>query len=82
MMPIALSSAQVPTTIEQITDSGMGCDKSLSLPHLNWRIPLGLEININHLAILIHASPKNMLFAVDLHKDFVNEVSFAIPSVL
>jgi hypothetical protein len=35
-------------------------------------ISLGLQIYINNFAILVNGSPQVMLFATNLHKDFIN----------
>jgi hypothetical protein len=45
-------------------------------------IPLCLHEHIHDLTILIHCSPRVMLLAVDLYKDFINEEGIAISSVL
>jgi hypothetical protein len=45
-------------------------------------IPLGLEIDIYHLAILINSPPQVLPLAVDLHKDFIDAEGIAVASAL
>ena len=41
-----------------------------------------LKIHINHFTILIHSSPKVMLFAIDLHEDFIDEKGIAVSTMI
>ena len=45
-------------------------------------ISLLLEIHIKNLAILIHSSPQVVLFAIDLHEDFVDVEGISVASML
>ena len=45
-------------------------------------IPLGLQIDINHFAILINSSPQIVLLTVDPYEDFVDEECVAVISML
>jgi hypothetical protein len=45
------------------------------------RVPFGLKVHIDHLAILIHGSPQIMLLALNLHEDFVNVEGIAVAQV-
>lgn len=44
-------------------------------------IPLCLQVDIDHLTVLIHSTPQVMLLAVYLHKDFIDVEGIAIASV-
>ncbi len=45
-------------------------------------IPLGLQIDINHFAILINSSPQIVLLTVYPNEDFINEECVAVTSML
>ena len=44
-------------------------------------ITLCLQVDINHLAILVNSTPQVMLLAVDLYEDFIDVESVAKTSV-
>jgi hypothetical protein len=44
-------------------------------------IPLCLQVDINHLAILVNSTPQLMLLTVDLNEDFIDVERVAVGSV-
>ncbi len=52
-------------------------EQSLEKPFGGFAISTLLQININHLAILINSSPEIVLFAVDLHEYLIQKISIA-----
>ena len=69
-------------------DCSVNSDESLSLPGRlepsGCRSPIttGLQIHINHLAILIDGLPQIMLLTIDLDEDFIDEEGIAVASML
>ena len=45
-------------------------------------IPLCLQVDINHLAILVNSTPQLMLLTVDLNEDFIDVERVAVTKVL
>ena len=44
-------------------------------------IPLCLQVDINHLAILVNSTPQLMLLTVDLNEDFIDVVRATVTTV-
>jgi len=57
---------------------GLSLEESLSRNP----IPLGLEIDINHCAVLICRSPQVVLFAIDPNEYFIDEEGLTVTTVL